>query len=102
MPASLSDKPAMPEPVKVSWLVQCKRACQKQPTFREETKSTHENTDPELAGYCHLIAGRIGRVGAGRRRRQVLVQQMPGLPCDRRKCQEQGRSGAERHRRPQV
>jgi hypothetical protein len=46
--------------------------------------------------------GGIRRTGAGRRRRQDLVQQMPGLPRDRRRRQEQGRPGAERARRPQV
>jgi hypothetical protein len=39
---------------------------------------------------------------AGRRRRQILVQQMPGLPCHWRERQEQGRSGAQRVERPQI
>ncbi len=43
-----------------------------------------------------------GCTGAGRRGRQDLIQQMPGLSCDRGRRQEQGRTGAQRARRPQV
>ena len=57
----------------------------------------------ERAGCRSLSsASRLGRAGAGRRGRQDLVQQMPGLPRDRRRRQEQGRPGAQRARRPQV
>jgi cytochrome c len=42
--SSLSGKPAMPEPVKVSWLVQSERACQKQSTSRERDEEHHMKT----------------------------------------------------------
>ncbi len=56
--------------------------------------------DLERAGGRHLAGHRILRAGAGCRRRQDLVQQMPRLPRDRRRRQEQGRPRAQRPRRP--
>ena len=41
---SLSDKPAVPEPVNVSWLVQSNRACQKLPTFQGRDEEHHMKT----------------------------------------------------------
>ena len=48
------------------------------------------------------LSGGVGRAGGGPRprRRQKLVQQVPGLSRHRRRRQEQGRPGTERARRP--
>src|SRR3954470_17995672 len=104
MMSSLWDKPAMVKTVKVSWLVPSKRPCPKKSASLpgKKRRAPHENIDFERAGCRYLIGHRIGRAGAGRRRRQILVQQMPGLPRDRRRRQEQGRPRAERARRPPL
>src|SRR3954471_6806011 len=104
MMSSLWDKPAMVKTVKVSWLFHFKRPCHKKSASLpgKKRRAPHENIDFERAGCRYLIGHRIGRAGAGRRRGQDLIQQMPGLPRDRRRRQEQGRPLTERARRPQV
>src|SRR5207249_10627276 len=84
---SLWDKSAMVKPVKVSWLVRLGRACHKKSASLpgKKQRAPHENIDFERAGCRHLTGRGIGRAGAGRRRRQDLVQQMSGLPRDRRR-----------------
>src|SRR5437879_1412480 len=82
--SSLWDKSAMLKPVKVSWVVQSKRACHKKSAYLpgKKRRAPHENIDFERAGCRYLFGQSNKRAGAGRRRRQILVQQMPGLPRD--------------------
>jgi cytochrome c len=80
MLSSLWDKPAMVKTVKVSWLVHSKRACHKKSASLpgKKQRAPHENIDFERAGCRYFIGHRIGRAGAGRRRRQDLVQHAIG------------------------
>ena len=75
---------------------------QSQPEAPEGSRGFHENlTLSALIVLAHQPPHRRG-ARAGRRCRQIVLQQVPGLSCDRRRRQEQGRSGAQRPERPQV
>ena len=69
------------------------------PTHEEQTM---KKIDPERAARHRIVRSRFERAGRGRRGRQDVLQQMHGLPLDRRRRQEQGRPGVERARWPQV
>src|SRR3954469_20339207 len=104
MMSSLWDKPAMVKAVKVSGLVHSKRPCHKKSASLpgKKRRAPHENIDFERAGCRYLIGHRIGRAGAGRRRRQDLFKQIPGRPRDRRGHKKKGGPRGERARRPPL
>src|SRR5215216_3016926 len=59
--------------------------------------------DKDIDTYCGG-ARRFDRrcIGPGCRSGRAVVQEMPAVPFGRRRCQEQGRPGAQRARGPQV
>ena len=69
---------------------------------RNRSRAFHETTDPEHADRHRIRRGILRRAGAGCRRRQDLLQQVPGLPRHRRRRQKQGRSGTQRTERTQI
>ena len=105
MPDSSAQRQARSDETRrrIWWLVHRRRAlCHKRPSshprsnqeqiMRKLTLSAPmKKLTTERAGRHRIVGGRIRGAGAGRRGRQDVVQQVPGLPRDRRRRQEQGR-----------
>ena len=72
------------------------------PFRNHEEPPSNEQIELERTGRHRVVSHRVRGAGAGRSGRQDLVQQVPALPLGRRRRQEQGRTRAQRARRPQV